>query len=102
DSERRLRISHRVVVGTVAALVVAFSMTAGLVSREQVAAQVNPPPSRTRPGGVPQDAAERSARALNGIDGGATAVGIPGMDAKNIDQALRSAPEYNIQFKNMD
>jgi hypothetical protein len=59
-SDRKLRISHRVVVGTITALVITFTIAAGLVSREQVAAQANPPQAPPRRAGVPPDVAERT------------------------------------------
>jgi TonB family protein len=103
DSDRKLRISHRVIVATVATLVVAFSIAAGLVSRGPVAAQVNPPQAPGRKGGVPKDGTERTTGALNVIDGGVTAVAVNGVaQARNVNQALMAVPESNIQFKNLE
>ena len=95
DSDRRPRISHRTVVGTVAALIVAFSIAAGLVSHDQVAAQVNPPQRRDRQGGVPENFAERTARALNDFS-------VEGRLGSLASQAFTSAHESTIQFKNLD
>ena len=83
DTDRKIRISHRVVVGTVVTLVVAFSITAGLVSREQVAAGVNALQAVASASGVSED----------------SAVG-EGQEATDLNQELNRTPDRTIEFSN--
>jgi hypothetical protein len=81
-NDDQLRISHRVVLGTVAVLVIVFSIAAGVVTREQVVARE----SAIQAGGIESEAPDSAA------DGG--------QQAKDINQELRQAPEHTIEFSN--
>ena len=83
DSDRKLRISHRVVLGTVAAVVVVFSIAAGLVSREHVAAQES---------GV--QAGDLEAVSLDDVDIGES------QEAKRVYNLVTWRPARKLEFRN--
>ena len=92
--ERKLSISHRVVVGTVAALVVAFTIAVGFVSRDQAAAQENLPQVNSRQEGTPQ-LAEGTATTPNNHRGEVT-------EAAITVQSSDTRPESIIQYRNAE
>ena len=83
DSDRKVRISHRVIVGTVGVLVIAFSITAGLVSRERVAAGVDSLQAVGSATGVFDDLTIGDAQ-----------------EAKDINKSLSQETDRKIEFRN--
>ena len=94
DCNRLPGISPRVVVRTIAVIVVTFSITTGLVSHE-LGPPGNSSQTRDRSGGAPEGIGERIARALNNLT-------VEGPLGGIVRQAFRPVPESTIQFNNLD
>jgi TonB family protein len=113
ENSQKMALSHRVLIIAVASAVIIFSIAAGLITRDRVAAQNRIQPAGGIPGGVPGGVAGGVPGGVEGgvADGvvGGVAGGIPGgvpggiegQDSdmmKKMDAELDKAPETFIQI----